>query len=227
MRWILVVLPALGLVACSTQRPVATVKQETRQPQRANAPVFLENIAADPYRTGASPRPSSTTANTVSNAFKMEGNGPGIYTPMQFKYAILMDVPVEALNNLQLFSFIDEWYGTPYRFGGNDKAGIDCSAFTGNLMTSVFGVGLPRMARDQYNACDHVKREELEEGDLVFFHTTRKGISHVGVYLGNDKFVHASLNYGVTISSLSDPYYARSFRAGGRMRVATITVSGN
>ena len=62
-----------------------------------------------------------------------------------------MDVPVEALNNLKLFAFIDEWFGTPYHFGGSTKAGVDCSAFAGNLMTAVFGIGLPRMAKDQYN----------------------------------------------------------------------------
>jgi lipoprotein Spr len=146
---------------------------------------------------------------------------------MQFKYAILMNVPVEALKNLKLFSFIDEWYGIPYRFGGSSKAGIDCSAFSGNLMTTVFGVGLPRMAKDQYNACERVQKNELEEGDLVFFHTTRKGISHVGVYLGNNKFVHASLNYGVTISDLTDPYYSHSFRGGGRAARQNTTASGN
>jgi cell wall-associated NlpC family hydrolase len=84
------------------------------------------------------------------------------------------------------------------------------------------------MAKEQYKVCEHIKRNDLEEGDLVFFHTTRKGISHVGVYLGNNKFVHASLNYGVTISDLNDPYYSRAFRAGGRVRENNnSTASGN
>ncbi len=138
-----------------------------------------------------------------------------------------MDIPVESLNNMKLFSFIDDWYGTPYRFGGSTKNGIDCSAFSCSLMTAVFGIGLPRMAKDQYNVCERIKRDELEEGDLVFFHTTRKGISHVGVYLGNNKFVHASLNYGVTISDLNDPYYSRTFRGGGRTKQVNTTASGN
>jgi len=222
-----IILLVICISSCSTQKPVVTAKKEPVNKPRNQGPTFIENISADPYAPKTGVRPSSTTNNSVSNTFSMEGNAPGIYTPMQFKYAILMDVPVEALNNLKLFSFIDEWYGTPYRFGGSTKDGIDCSAFSSNLMTSVFGIGLPRMAKDQYNACAHVKRDQLEEGDLVFFHTTRKGISHVGVYLGNNKFVHASLNYGVTISSLTDPYYERTFRGGGRTKAGNATASGN
>ncbi len=227
MRWLSIILLAMSICACSTQKPAAVVKTAPVNKTRSQAPRFIENISADPYASKPGIKPAATTNNSVSNTFSMEGNTPGIYTPMQFKYAILMDVPVEALNNLKLFAFIDEWYGTPYRFGGNTKDGIDCSAFSGNLMTNVFGVGLPRMAKDQYNACAHVKKEMLEEGDLVFFHTTRKGISHVGVYLGNNKFVHASLNYGVTISSLTDPYYERTFRGGGRTRTGIVTAGGN
>lgn len=227
MRWISIILLAVCLGACTTQKPAATARPTPTVSKRNQQPTFIENISADPYSSKTGVKPTSGTNNQVNNTFSMESNVPGIYTPMQFKYAILMDVPVEALNNLKLFSFIDEWYGTPYRFGGSTKEGIDCSAFAGNLMTSVFGVNVPRMAKDQYNACAHVKRNDLEEGDLVFFHTTRKGISHVGVYLGNNKFVHASVNYGVVISSLTDPYYDRAFRAGGRSKTINATASGN
>lgn len=227
MRWISIVLLVICISSCTTQKPVAASKKEPAVTQRNNQPRFIEHISADPYAPKSGIKPATNPNNSVKNTFSMEGGAPGIFTPMQFKYAILMDVPVEALNNLKLFSFIDEWYGTPYRFGGSSKDGVDCSAFSGNLMTTVFGVGLPRMAKDQYKACEHVKRDALEEGDLVFFHTTRKGISHVGVYLGNNKFVHASLNYGVTISSLTDPYYTRTFRGGGRTKIVNVTASGN
>ena len=228
MRWIPILFIFFGAISCTALKPVIGGQAGNNNGQRESKPSFIENISVNPYASSSAITPAASTNNTVSNTFSMEGNSPGVFTPMQFKYAILMDVPVEALNNLKLFSFIDEWYGTPYRFGGSSRDGVDCSAFSGNLMTTVFGVGLPRMAKDQYNVCEHVKRDDLEEGDLVFFHTTRKGISHVGVYLGNDKFVHASLNYGVTISSLADPYYARAFRSGGRTRLQqNTTASGN
>ncbi len=135
---------------------------------------------------------------------------------LQFKYAQLLNRDVEAVNNLSLYSFIDEWWQTRYRYGGSTKKGIDCSALTGLLMGTVFGIKLPRTAREQYNLCSKLEKDEMEEGDLVFFNTTG-GISHVGVFLGEGYFVHASRNSGVTISSLEDPYYSKRFISGGKL----------
>ncbi len=228
MRWISVILILFITGSCTALQPVIN----TRSPKPVNLgnapPHFIENITADPSAHATiKPSPSINYHNSGrANTFTIHYNVPEIYNPIQFKYAILMDVPVELLSNFKLFAFIDDWYGTPYHFGGSTKSGVDCSAFAGNLMTAVFGIGLPRMANDQYKACKHVKKDKLEEGDLVFFHTTRKGISHVGVYLGNNKFVHASLNYGVTISDLGEGYYSKAFRAGGRVRQAD-TGAGN
>lgn len=135
---------------------------------------------------------------------------------LQFKYAMMMDIDVEAVSNLELYSFIEEWWGTRYRYGGTTKKGIDCSSFTGKLLTQVYGLDVQRTARDQYGQCEKLAREDLQEGDLVFFNT-RGGVSHVGVYLGNDFFVHSSTHSGVTISSLTDNYYNRKFIGGGRL----------
>ncbi len=228
MRWISIIILFLGLSSCTALKPVIGGNADNSVPQRDNQPTFIEHISTQPYTPEPNVTVYSSANNIVSNTFSIEGSTAGIYMPMQFKYAILMNVPVEALSNVKLFSYIDEWYGTPYRFGGSSKEGIDCSAFTSGLMTTVFGVGLPRMAKDQFNVCEHLEKNELEEGDLVFFHTTRKGISHVGIYLGNGKFVHASVNNGVTISDMTDGYYAKAFRGGGRARQnATATASGN
>ena len=83
-------------------------------------------------------------------------------------------------------------------------------------MTEVFGFNMPRTARGQYEACEKIMKEDLLQGDLVFFNT-RGGISHVGVYLGEGYFVHASTNNGVTLSRLDDPYYESRFISGGRV----------
>lgn len=134
---------------------------------------------------------------------------------LQFKYAMMMSVDVESLKNISLLGFIDNWFGTRYKLGGTSKRGIDCSALTGALLLAVYGFNLPRTARQQYDATDHIDKDELQEGDLVFFNT-HGGVSHVGVYLENDYFLHAS-THGVTISSLDDHYYAKRFICGGRV----------
>jgi len=134
---------------------------------------------------------------------------------LQFKYAMMMDVDVESLKNLSLLGFIDEWFGTRYRLGGSTKRGIDCSALTGALLLAVYGFNLPRTAKEQYQATEHIDRDELQEGDLVFFNT-HGGVSHVGVYLDNNYFFQAS-THGVKISSLDDRYYSKRFICGGRV----------
>jgi hypothetical protein len=134
---------------------------------------------------------------------------------IQFKYAMMMNVDVESLKNLSLLGFIDNWFGTRYHLGGTTKRGIDCSALTGALLLAVYGFNMPRTAREQYDATEHIDKDNLKEGDLVFFNT-HGGISHVGVYLENDYFVHAS-THGVKISSLDDHYYSKRFICGGRV----------
>lgn len=137
-------------------------------------------------------------------------------TSLHFKYAQLLDIDVERLNNKELYPFIDEWMNTPYRFGGNSKSGIDCSGFTGMIYKNIFDIQLPRMASEQYKICKKTDRENLTEGDLVFFNT-RGGISHVGLYLHNGFFAHASTNHGVIISNLDEGYYHDRFIGGGRV----------
>ena len=134
---------------------------------------------------------------------------------LQFKYALLLNTEVEQIQNIQLYQNIDDWYGTRYKLGGTTKDGIDCSAFVQTVFLSAFAVTLPRMAKDQYKVTRRISRTELQEGDLLFFNT-RGGVSHVGIYLQNNKFVHASVS-GVMISDMFEPYYVKHFIAAGRV----------
>ena len=131
-------------------------------------------------------------------------------------FSQVMGVAVNATSNLKLYKFIYEWIGTPYRFGGNTKNGIDCSAFAKTIYQKVFNTTILRNSRDIFSMVDPLAKDELKEGDLVFFKIKSRSISHVGVYLGDNRFAHSSSG-GVKISNLNEPYYSRYFYKGGRI----------
>ena len=109
-----------------------------------------------------------------------------------------------------------EFVGRPYHFGSEGRA-FDCSGFVRRVFAKV-GIDLPRSARDQYLVGERVAPDELEPGDLVFFHTSRRTVSHVGIYIGDDKFVHAATRGGqVQVDSLSESYYARRYLGARRL----------
>jgi cell wall-associated NlpC family hydrolase len=135
------------------------------------------------------------------------------------KYANMLGVSKKEINNYNLYSFIDEWYGTSYHMGGLDKSGIDCSGFTMKLYQAVFAVALAHSSGDMYANSKRIKKGgDIEQGDLVFFKTRGKAISHVGVYLMNDYFVHASTSQGVVISSLKEEYWQKHFVGAAKAR---------
>ncbi len=135
---------------------------------------------------------------------------------LHFKYAIKMDVEVEKLMNTALYDFIDYWWGTPYKLGGSTKKGIDCSAFTQLLLSSIYDTKVPRTAHAQKSSVLPIEPEDLKEGDLIFFNTRGRGISHVGIYLHDNKFVHAASSRGVMISSLNEDYWTKKYAGAGR-----------
>lgn len=173
--------------------------------------VFSQSLFKEDKKVVANPIETSTIENAGS---------------LQLKYALLLDIEVEQIMNLNLFKVLDEWMGTRYRLGGATKDGIDCSALMQILFTSLYGISIPRTAREQYDFSRKISRTELKEGDLVFFNTIG-GVSHVGMYLQNNKFIHASTS-GVTISDLYDEYWMKKFIGVGRVdqnQTATALVS--
>ena len=209
--------------SCSTLRPASSGNPvPVNDWQKKPSIEFINNVSINPR------------ANTdIASANNKRKNGlykqPHIvsyhvlpiedFSSLQFKYAILEDASVEEMQNEKLLGFMEEWYGAKYHFGGNGKDGIDCSAFVSTLLSTVYGISsLPRMSKDQYFSTPRVPKSQLQEGDLVFFHTygKRKTVTHVGVYLRNNKFVHASIA-GVMISNMGDGYYADHFVGAGRV----------
>ncbi len=127
---------------------------------------------------------------------------------------------VTDLENKDLQAFCNNWYGAKYQYGGCSRTGIDCSCFARTLYKAVYGIELQRSSAIQYKQTKRVKRiPQLEEGDLVFFRVHSMKINHVGVYIGDRKFIHATTASGVVVSSLDEPNYKREFyRAGTILR---------
>jgi cell wall-associated NlpC family hydrolase len=109
-----------------------------------------------------------------------------------------------------------EYRGTRYRYGGSSKRGVDCSGLVARIFDDLKLKKVPRASSALYKVGTPVRLAELRPGDLVFFRNTyRRGISHVGIYAGSNKFVHANERFGVTVTKLSDPYYQLHY-AGAR-----------
>lgn len=121
-----------------------------------------------------------------------------------------------------LLSHYSSWAGTKHRLGGTGENGVDCSSFIQTLFQDKFQLELPRSSREQMTMGDRVDFADLQSGDLLFFRTgpTRR---HVGVYVGNNKFMHVSTRAGVEIAKLLSPYWQRHFITARRVGLAGFT----
>ena len=223
-QFILLIL-LINMSACDVFRPASRNTDNLSTPssgtgRKSQSVEFIQGISTEPSNSGAAFNTieGSTNKNKIKNTI-LPAAGNELYNPLQFKFAILTNSPVEELTNQRLLAFMDQWYGVPYHYGGTNMEGIDCSAFTCQLISDVYNVNqLPRMSADQYKATRRISKKELREGDLVFFHTMGKGnrVTHVGVYLYNNRFVHASVA-GVQISDLGEGYYLHHYVGAGRI----------
>lgn len=212
-NYLFYVMLALAFTSCTAIRKTSSAPSG-ENPAASRDPQFLESISTQNARV-AGPK-AVMPARKVPENNTFDDAAIEFANPLQFKYAILMNLPVEQVANKKLIDFLEEWYGTPYQFGGTDHDGIDCSAFTCAMGSSVFGYSLPRNSREQYQYCKRISADEMLPGDLVFF-STRGRISHVGVYLGNNKFAHASTSSGVMISDLDEEYFKKRWAGAGRV----------
>ncbi|MGI9138182.1 MAG: C40 family peptidase [Sediminibacterium sp.] len=218
------------LSSCSTLKNISFPLNKGKQEDKSEIKKlprtmeFLEDISVTPGRI---------TINNASNGLETEK--PTIVDKnyelmpenlsdiekanwLQIKYSLKMDIAVEEIKNIPLLQKIDEWWGTPYVLGGSSKNGVDCSFFTLDVMRDIYKVNLKRTAAEQYDQSVKIEWNNLREGDLIFFKTEgRRRISHVGIYLANNKFAHASTSQGVTIGDLTDPYWQKRLYSLGRI----------
>ena len=204
--------------SCALFKASPVKKNATR-----NSP-FFDDIAIALNPKGLKSDPQQERPSTVigfiddksSMGYLNDLQGIEYIPPVVFRYAVLLDIEVEKLTNRRLIEYVHQWWAVPYRIGGNSKEGIDCSAFVQGLTSDAFGLTLPRTSREQANFCKEISKQDLKEGDLVFFAAGRS-ISHVGMYISNNKFVHASTSMGVVISDLDEAYWSRRFVKAGRL----------
>jgi len=120
-------------------------------------------------------------------------------------------------SQIALYREVYAWMGVRYKYAGLTKRGVDCAGFVKNICNQVYGSKLSGSAGDHYKKCVPIERTDLEEGDLVFFKINKSYISHVGLYLGNNKFAHSAVHGGVIISDLNENYYNKYYYGGGRL----------
>ncbi|WP_432711642.1 C40 family peptidase [Pedobacter sp.] len=123
-----------------------------------------------------------------------------------------------GLKNRSLYNFITDWSGVQYKLGGLDKKGIDCSGFALLLNKKIYGVDIPRRSRDQSEVIQPKNMSQLKEGDLIFFSFGGKEVDHVGIYLNDDFFVHASTNRGVVVDNLKIQAFQQALVKAGPVK---------
>jgi cell wall-associated NlpC family hydrolase len=188
------------------------VPTPTLPPKRllAAALIVLAAAAAQAAPQGA-PAPADDAVMSLLAEHKALKDRPGL---VQSVRDTASDLVMSAMNFL----------GVPYRRGGNtESTGFDCSGFTRHIFENSIGLVLPRRADEQASLASllQIKRDELKPGDLVFFNTMRRTFSHVGIYIGDDKFIHSPRSGGaVRIEDMSDSYWARRFTGARRAEQA-------
>jgi len=198
---LLIVFAFFGFISCSGlvdyihERQIATNNPSTNSPDtRSNTNNKTKNI---------SKKTVVTKEESISTISKYE-----------VKWGV--DLPDDADTNL--IKEIDSWLGVPYKYGGKDKSGTDCSGMVFSIYNNVYGFSLNRSSYDIIQNVIKVPIEEAKFGDIVFFKIYKNRVSHVGIYLGDKKFIHASTQLGVRIDSLEMPYYRDRFYMAGRIK---------
>jgi cell wall-associated NlpC family hydrolase len=193
--------------ACSSTKTSSKSKQKTKQTTEStkSRTVAPNKIATSAGSKTVQARPSGTATNVILK-----------------RYAAQMNVGVSSLDNHTLYVLVDEWIGVPYKYGGNTKSGVDCSGFVNAIYKKFTSKPLPRTASGLAKVINPVNTNKLREGDLVFFNYDGKRNSHVGIYLQNGFFVHASSMKGVIISDLKSDYYKSRFSKGGSLLIGNL-----
>lgn len=200
----LVLVVALVLGGCGSSSPRFGKRQtEESAPKRKTSPRFSREAQEEKREDDRKPDPKVVDdVVTGSRDFRREKNKA-----------------ITPLDQSKIMRSISRYMGVPYAYGGSGSNGMDCSGYTMTVYKESIGKLLPRSAHEQAKIGTPVSFTNLKFGDLVFFNTTGTTASHVGIYLGDDLFAHASVSLGVTISSLESSYYKKRYETAKRIVV--------
>ena len=225
MRYKVYIVAVLGLFLLSGCKSLGRLTSKDQSSPRGQAGSsssmprgFLDNIAVLPGEVKLAGVKVTSPPVAKTEPKKNVGIAYDAALSLPNKYANLLGVAPTSLTNLELLAQMEKWFGTQYCFGGSTDSCIDCSSFTQVILRDVYNVKIPRNSQQQFDASTKIETENLKEGDLVFFNTVSASmiITHVGVFVCNNKFVHASTSKGVTINDLSEKYFAKAYRGAGR-----------
>jgi cell wall-associated NlpC family hydrolase len=189
-------------VGCGSSSPRFGKRQrEASGPKRETSPRFSREAQEENREDDKKPDPGVVDeVATGSRDFRKEKNRA-----------------ITPLDQSKMMRSISRYMGVPYSYGGSGSNGMDCSGYTMTVYKESIGKLLPRSAHEQARIGTNVPFADLKFGDLVFFNTTGSTASHVGIYLGDDLFAHASVSLGVTISSLESSYFKKRYEGARRI----------
>jgi len=205
------------------QKAVFSDKEDAKDLYVIQEPDMQENISENTSVSEAIELSESVAENPVNDSKKTfyEYSSLDDIIDLQFykKYSKIFGINFDGTENPELIISVAEWLDTRFKMGGCSKDGIDCSCLVKSVYKDVYSIELNRTTISIFNdnALIPVKKEDLQEGDLIFFKTKGDEISHVGIYLKNNQFIHASQSQGVIISSLNGKYYRERFVSGKRV----------
>jgi lipoprotein Spr/probable lipoprotein NlpC len=134
-------------------------------------------------------------------------------------YSQKLGVELKGYEDKDLIKSMAAWKGTPYKYAAQTKSGTDCSGFVTSVYNEVYGKKLQRSSYDMVNDVKFINKDNMKAGDIVFFKISGKKISHVGIYIADNKFIHAATKNGVVVDDLNQDYYKKSFYRAGRVKM--------
>lgn len=198
---VIVVALMVGLEGCGTTKPRFSNPSKP-SPPAPSGPRFASREAEEERKENDKIVPPEEIEKVVTGQRDFRSEKNPAFTPLEAS---------------KVMREISRYMGAPYVYGGMSSQGIDCSGYTLQVYKSSVGKALPRSSAAQASIGSPVPFESLKFGDLIFFNTTGEPNSHVGIYLGDDLFAHASVSQGVTISSLESTYYKKRYEGARRI----------